>query len=159
VGTCKDSKVFPGETVSALCTGLGISLIHPGRSCDSRVYEYVLPSYCLLPPQAGDPLAKNLDDSSPGWKTGLGVSAEFADAGADLMSGGEDVESVEGEKKDGKEADDQMGEEKTDQVKREEREKLDKSSRGEYERRRGWRVDKDTLERFRALIKEFTGTQ
>lgn len=30
---------------------------------------------------------------------------------------------------------------------------------GEFERRRGWRCDTATLERFRALIKEFVGTQ
>jgi hypothetical protein len=30
---------------------------------------------------------------------------------------------------------------------------------GEFERRRGWRCDQSTLERFRALIKEFVGTQ
>lgn len=30
---------------------------------------------------------------------------------------------------------------------------------GEFERRRGWRCDQGTLERFKALIKEFVGTQ
>jgi tRNA pseudouridine38-40 synthase len=30
---------------------------------------------------------------------------------------------------------------------------------GEFERRRGWRCDQSTLERFRALVKEFVGTQ
>ncbi|ORX37055.1 pseudouridine synthase [Kockovaella imperatae] len=115
-------------------------------SCDSRVYEYVLPSYCLLPPRAGEPLTINLDQSSPGWKAGLGVAAEFADAGVDLAPGAEAIEGSTGAEKSG------------DETKREEREKLDNRSRGEYERRRGWRVDKDTLAKFRALIKEFEGT-
>lgn len=30
---------------------------------------------------------------------------------------------------------------------------------GEFERRREWRCDQGTLERFRRLIKEFVGTQ
>lgn len=38
-------------------------------------------------------------------------------------------------------------------------EKIDPRSRGEYERRRGWRVDEGTMTRFRALIAQYHGTQ
>lgn len=37
--------------------------------------------------------------------------------------------------------------------------KVDPKARGEYERRRTWRVDPHTLKRFRELIAEFKGTQ
>ena len=145
------------------------------RSCESRIYEYVLPSYCLLPPVASDPLAIQLDQSSPGWRDGLGVAAEFADAGVPFSStegpesGGTDQEtpaandeqpiktSENGESK----SEIEGAEEKQleDDKKRRDRGDLDNRSRGEYERRRGWRVDKETLDRFRALISQYTGTQ
>ncbi len=35
----------------------------------------------------------------------------------------------------------------------------DPKQRGEYERRRGWRIDEGTMKRFRNLIAEFKGTQ
>ena len=44
------------------------------------MYEYLLPTYCLLPPASDDALAKHLDTSSPGWRDGLGEAAAFADA-------------------------------------------------------------------------------
>jgi tRNA pseudouridine38-40 synthase len=98
------------------------------RACDSRIYEYLLPSYCLLPPSSKDALSAQLDKSSPGWRDALGSAAEFSDATP------EDVAPVEGEE-------------------------VTPARRGEYERRRGWRVDEGTLERFRALVKQFEGTQ
>jgi hypothetical protein len=49
-------------------------------ACDSRRYEYLLPSYCLLPPQSSDSLAKSLDTTSPGWRDTLGSAVEFADS-------------------------------------------------------------------------------
>jgi tRNA pseudouridine38-40 synthase len=36
---------------------------------------------------------------------------------------------------------------------------VDPKARGEYERRRGWRVDEGTMKRFRNLIAQFQGTQ
>lgn len=128
------------------------------------MYEYLLPSYCLLPPASSDPLAKQLDESSPGWRDALGTAAEFADAGIP-------AEEEEPERKEGKtglgepdNADVSMEDspvEKTgenDGTPRGERE-LGPKARGEYERRRGWRLDSTTLERFRALIAQFKGTQ
>ncbi|KAK4684269.1 tRNA pseudouridine38-40 synthase, partial [Tremellales sp. Uapishka_1] len=96
-------------------------------ACDSRVYEYLLPSYCLLPPASTDYLSKMLNESSPGWRDSLGDAAVFSDASPELP----DVE---------------------------EGEKLDPRARGEYERRRGWRVDEGTLKRFRGLIAQYKGT-
>jgi len=82
------------------------------RACDSRIYEYLHPSYCLLPPSSSDPLAKQLD----------------ADASPDLPPEGEGNQA-------------------------------DPKQRGEYERRRAWRVDVGTVKRFRDLVAEFKGTQ
>lgn len=70
-----------------------------------------------------------LNESSPGWRDVLGSAAAFADETPDLK--------------------DAPGEE----------DELDPRQRGEYERRRGWRVDAATIERFRALVKQFEGTQ
>jgi tRNA pseudouridine38-40 synthase len=38
-------------------------------------------------------------------------------------------------------------------------EALNPKERGEFERRRGWRIDQGTLERFRELVNEFHGSQ
>jgi len=105
-------------------------------ACDSRIYEYLLPSYCLLPSASSDPLAKQMDASSPGWRATLGASAEFADAAPALTI----------------EADGEGGRMDVDV-------EADPKRKGEYERRRGWRVDEATMKRFRDLIAEFSGTQ
>lgn len=94
--------------------------------CDSRVYEYLLPSYCLLPPASSDPLATVLDETSPGWREVVKAPLEFSDAAPV-------VDTPEGEEQDPR-------------------------SRGEFERRRAWRVDPDSMARFRALIDEYKGT-
>lgn len=96
-------------------------------ACDSRVYEYLLPSYCLLPPASTDPFAKTLDETSPGWRDIVKTGLEFVDAAPPMP------EAAEGEE-------------------------LDPKQRGEFERRRGWRVDEDTLKRFDALIQQYKGT-
>jgi tRNA pseudouridine38-40 synthase len=70
-----------------------------------------------------------MDKSSPGWRIPLGAAAEFADAGVQPP-----VDEEEGQE-------------------------VDPKARGEYERRRGWRVDQGTLERFRELVAGFKGTQ
>jgi tRNA pseudouridine38-40 synthase len=93
------------------------------------VYEYLLPSYCLLPPASNDAICIRLNESSPGWREGLGPGAAFVDEAPELP------------------AVDEAGE------------KVDPRSRGEFERRRGWRVDEGTMARFRALIAQYHGTQ
>jgi tRNA pseudouridine38-40 synthase len=99
---------------------------HTSSACDSRVYEYLLPSYCLLPPATNDPFAKTLDETSPGWREVVKTSAAFVDAAPAL-------EPAEGES-------------------------VDPRARGEFERRRGWRCDADTLARFREIIAVYKGT-
>jgi tRNA pseudouridine38-40 synthase len=135
------------------------------RTCDSRVYEYLLPTYCLLPPASDDALAKHLDASSPGWREGLGEAAAFADAWVpeeeESKAEGADTEVKEGasEIKEGEET---KGGEETKEgegAKEGEGIKVAPKKAGEFERRRGWRCDQFTLERFRALIKQFVGTQ
>ncbi|WVQ96606.1 tRNA pseudouridine(38-40) synthase [Kwoniella sp. CBS 9459] len=102
-------------------------------AADSRIYEYLLPSYCLLPPGREDPLGRRLDASSPGWRDLLGKEAvDFVDAAPAFVP----EEAAEGE----------------------EEGKLNPKNRGEFERRRGWRLDAKTLDRFRALIAEYKGT-
>nr|XP_031858534.1 tRNA pseudouridine(38-40) synthase [Kwoniella shandongensis]KAA5525606.1 tRNA pseudouridine(38-40) synthase [Kwoniella shandongensis] len=97
-------------------------------AADSRIYEYLLPSYCLLPPAKDDPLSKRLDESSPGWRDALGPAAEFADAAPPMVQDEETGEAIE------------------------------PRNRGEFERRRGWRVDEGTMKRFRDLIAQYKGT-
>jgi tRNA pseudouridine38-40 synthase len=99
-------------------------------ACDSRKYEYLLPSYCLLPPASGDALSKAMDESSPGWRETLGPAAEYADGGLQATMIGDDGEVKE-----------------------------DPKARGEFERRRAWRVDEMTLTRFRNLVAQYKGTQ
>lgn len=109
-----------------------LGIIANGRACDSRKYEYLLPSYCLLPPASGQALSKAMDQSSPGWREALGEAAKFADGGSPAtIEGAEEGEEV----------------------------KVDPKARGEFERKRGWRVDEPTLSRFRELIAMYTGTQ
>ena len=72
-----------------------------------------------------------MNATSPGWREKLGPAAEFADAALDNGAGA----SAEGED------DDTPG------------------KRMEYERRRGWRVDEETLERFRQILAAYKGTQ
>jgi len=112
------------------------------------VYEYLLPTYCLLPPASDDALAQHLDASSPGWREGLGEAAAFADAGIteDEPAAEEKTESTERKPVVEGEEDETRG-------------KFGPRKAGEFERRRGWRCDAATLGRFRALIKEFVGTQ
>ncbi|OCF75536.1 tRNA pseudouridine(38-40) synthase [Kwoniella mangroviensis CBS 8886] len=99
-------------------------------AADSRIYEYLLPSYCLLPPGRDDPLGKRLDKSSPGWRDLLGKEAvDFVDAAPSF--------EPEGEEEGGK---------------------VNPKNRGEFERRRAFRVDSKTLERFRELIAQYKGT-
>lgn len=100
----------------------------PVRAADSRIYEYLLPSYCLIPPHKDDPLAKHLDISSPDWRDIVGEGpCSFADARLPMPT------SDEGE--------------------------VDPKVRGEYERKRRWRVDEKTLNRFRDIIAQYKGTQ
>jgi len=135
------------------------------------VYEYLLPTYCLLPPASDDALAKHLDTSSPGWREGLGEAAAFADAWVpeeeEPKAEGDDVTEVKDGASEVKEAEVKEGEEvkvegeakEGEVVKEGEPTKVAPKKAGEFERRRGWRCDQSTLERFRALIKEFVGTQ
>nr|ODN89350.1 tRNA pseudouridine(38-40) synthase [Cryptococcus depauperatus CBS 7855] len=96
-------------------------------AADSRIYEYLLPSYCLIPPHKDDPLARNLDESSSNWRQVVGEKAcAFADARLPMPT------TEEGD--------------------------LDPKVRGEFERKRTWRVDEKTLSRFRDIIAEYKGT-
>jgi tRNA pseudouridine38-40 synthase len=126
------------------------------RTCDSRVYEYLLPTYCLLPPASDDALAQHLDKSSPGWREGLGEAAAFADAGIKdeetAVVTEEKADEAEAKAEDGQNAAPVEGDDET-------RGKFGPKKAGEFERRREWRCDEATLGRFRALIKEFVGTQ
>jgi tRNA pseudouridine38-40 synthase len=121
------------------------------RTCDSRVYEYLLPTYCLLPPASDDALAKHLDISSPGWREGMGEAAAFADAWVPEEESPEDAKPETGDIKP-----------ESTEVKAEGTEEIPKvapKKAGEFERRRGWRCDQGTLARFRELINEYVGTQ
>jgi tRNA pseudouridine38-40 synthase len=123
------------------------------------VYEYLLPTYCLLPPASDDALAKHLDNSSPGWREGLGEAAAFADAWVpeEEEPKAEGVDAVEA--KETPEVKETSEVKEGEETKEGEPIKVAPKKAGEFERRRGWRCDQSTLERFRALIKEFVGTQ
>jgi tRNA pseudouridine38-40 synthase len=85
-------------------------------------------------------LSRTLDKSSPGWREALGPAAEFADAGLVAAEGIEGAPEVDEAKPD-------------DEI------RVDKKMRGEFERKRGWRVDTQTLDRFKGLIAKYKGTQ
>jgi tRNA pseudouridine38-40 synthase len=146
------------RTINSFQARTYVPLIHRAdiRTCDSRVYEYLLPTYCLLPPASDDALAKHLDNSSPGWREGLGEAAAFADAWVPE----EEEPKPEGEGAEGTAPKLDTTEAKEgEEVKEGEPVKVAPKKAGEFERRRGWRCDQATLERFRNLIKEFVGTQ
>jgi tRNA pseudouridine38-40 synthase len=113
------------------------AVLTPLRGCDSRVYEYLLPSYALLPPRHGTPLANKLDASSPGWRTALSAADAF------WLGEGKD------------EADEAWRATTTE----EEKDKYLNAKRASAEKWRGWRVDGDTMNRFREVIAGYKGTQ
>ena len=147
VGLCADHEVIPGKNVSLYPSSARFPQMFrtchrrvngfssrrleelTSRACDSRVYEYLLPSYCLLPPASSDAICTLLNASSPGWRDGLGPGADFADQTPDMTESAGEGEA------------------------------LNPKERGEFERRRGWRIDQGTLERFRELVNEFHGSQ
>jgi hypothetical protein len=124
-----------------------------------------------------------LNESSPGWREGLGVAAEFADAASHAETEGEgsDVKAgVEGDSGTGdsvdqgeadnmklenagdaenKPQDGNAGSSTRNNRNNESERELGPRAKGEYERRRGWRVDQGTMDRFRKLVAEFKGTQ
>ena len=71
----------------------------------------------------------------------MGPAAEFADAGLAAIEAAAEAEAEVVESK----PDDEI--------------RVDKKMRGEFERKRGWRVDEQTLDRFKALIAKYKGTQ
>jgi tRNA pseudouridine38-40 synthase len=114
------------------------AVAYPNRGCDSRVYEYLLPSYTLLPPRPGTPLAQKLDASSPGWRDALSVPDAFwqdAEEGKILN----DVDWKD--------------------MSKSERASIQDAKLKEAERWRGWRVDEASLNRFKEVIAGYKGTQ
>ncbi|KAG9046451.1 tRNA pseudouridine synthase 1 [Tulasnella sp. UAMH 9824] len=97
------------------------------KECDSRRYEYLFPSWMLLPPKPGSSLAKQLEEarkeaglpSNPVHPIWEGSVEELAPASD------------------------------------EERQQI---VAADLQRKRLWRVDDATLDRFRSVLKEFEGT-
>lgn len=95
-------------------------------------------------------MAKHLDESSPGWREGLGEAATFADAWVpEAEDEADPTEEAPASESAAAEGSDEKGE----------KAKVAPKKAGEFERRRGWRCDPATLARFKALIREFVGTQ
>ncbi|KIO26619.1 hypothetical protein M407DRAFT_15026 [Tulasnella calospora MUT 4182] len=97
------------------------------KECDSRRYEYLFPSWMLLPPKPGSSLAKQLEEARkeaglpsnpvhPIWEGSVGEPAPASD---------------------------------------EERQRI---AAADLQRKRLWRIDEATLNRFRSVLKEFEGT-
>jgi hypothetical protein len=110
-------------------------------------------------------LSKFLDKTSAGWRAALGEAGEFADAGEDSEPVLKKQEEMIGASENIGEVGEQQPTE-VDPVSADvavpdvaESAEVTKCSRQEFERRRGWRVDEATLERFRGLIAKFQGTQ
>lgn len=108
------------------------------RSCDTRVYEYLFPSYILLPPTPGSLLDKHLESARtaagveqeplhPFWKEAAEVTKDMV---APVPAQGEEPEDVE--------------------VLR--RRKITVM-------KRGWRCGSEELERFREVVQKYLGTQ
>jgi tRNA pseudouridine38-40 synthase len=116
-------------------TERGLFLI---SSCDTRVYEYLFPSYILLPPTPGSLLDKHLESA----RTAAGVEQEplhsfwkeVAETTRDMVAPtpavGEEAEDVEILKR-----------------------------RKITVMKRGWRCGSEELERFREVVQKYLGTQ
>ncbi|KAG8946560.1 tRNA pseudouridine synthase 1 [Tulasnella sp. 424] len=97
------------------------------KECDSRRYEYLFPSWMLLPPKPGSGLAKQLEEARK--EAGLPSNPVHS-----IWEGSVDEPPPSSD---------------------EERQRI---VAADLERKRVWRVDEASLDRFRSVLKEFEGT-
>lgn len=117
-------------------------------AAESRVYEYLLPTYVLIPPRPGCALGKRLQayrNSKPadGSATEEDVHPYWQKAPAE-------------EKNDETEVD---GETETAAEGTSSKDRRDRLKKDETMRKRKWRISKEETERFRTIMKGYLGTQ
>lgn len=121
-------------------------------ACDTRVYEYLLPSYALLPPRPGTHLHKRMVENAQAeggtyeehefWK-GYDHEAALQDANK--------VEPVEGSSTEKSTRAPVAGEPEMTPAKR--------RTQAELAKKRAFRISEAEVERFRELMKAYLGTQ
>ncbi|KAI5452673.1 tRNA pseudouridine synthase 1 [Naganishia albida] len=113
-------------------------------ACDTRVYEYLLPSYTLLPPRPGTHLhAQTVANAT---KAGLTYEEHEFWKGYDHEAA---LEAAKGALTAEDSAADVTGEEMTPARRR---------TMAELAKKRGFRISKEEVERFRELMKAYLGT-
>lgn len=111
-------------------------------ACDTRVYEYLLPSYTLLPPRPGTHLhAQTVANAT---KAGLTYEEHEFWKGYDHDAALEAAKGADGPAESG------AGEEMTPARRR---------TMAELAKKRSFRISKEEVERFRELMKAYLGTQ
>lgn len=146
---------------------------HARTCCDSRKYEYSLPSYCFLPPKPGTAMEKNLSRAAGGVDDAEVVNAaQGSDSVPPTTTSSEDVAS--------KEADDQKAPEEGEDQKADTSildlldPSIDLSSlpagkfwntigtsysyKQDLALKRKWRMDGDTLRRIRECVEKYEGS-
>jgi tRNA pseudouridine38-40 synthase len=117
---------------------------HDCSACDTRVYEYLLPSYALLPPRPGTYLHQQILRNAE--KAGLSYEEHEFWKGYDHDAALEDAKAQD-------QATAQVGEGEAEMTPARRR------TMAELAKKRSFRILKEEVERFRELMKSYLGTQ
>lgn len=126
-----------------------LSSFNARMSCDTRVYEYLFPSYVLLPPRPGTVMDKQLHPGSeertshPFWADYNEPSAEAVEPAAEAEEEPINEEDVAARRA----------------AKAKESEEQRAARRRDLAKKRAWRVSKEELDRFREITQEYLGTR
>lgn len=128
-----------------------LSSFNARMSCDTRVYEYLFPSYVLLPPRPGTVMDKLINPGSEG-RTTHPFWADYQDIAAEVVESAsgpaESTEPITEEEIAARRA-----------AKAKESEEQKQARRRDLQKKRAWRVSKEELDRFRDITQEYLGTQ
>ncbi|KAJ9109785.1 hypothetical protein QFC20_003201 [Naganishia adeliensis] len=117
-------------------------------ACDTRVYEYLLPSYTLLPPRPGT----HLHQQTVANATKAGVAFEEHE----FWKGYDHDAALEAAK--GAPATEPLGDAEKDVAADAEMTPARRRTMAELAKKRGFRISKEEVERFRQLMKAYLGT-
>lgn len=121
-------------------------IISTPRACDTRVYEYLLPSYTLLPPRPGTNLHQQTVSNAE--KAGLTYEEHEFWKGYDHEAALEDAKAQGSDT-----ATQEAGEGEAGMTPARRR------TMAELARKRNFRISREEVERFRELMKAYLGTQ
>lgn len=118
-------------------------------ACDTRVYEYLLPSYTLLPPRPGTHLHQQTVANAT--KAGLTFEEHKFWKGYDHDAALEAAKAAP--------ATEPLGDSEKDVAADAEMTPARRRTMAELAKKRGFRISKEEVERFRQLMKAYLGTQ